>query len=456
MARHPSFAELYEYMQGGSSVRTLPDAVALHFQDCAKCKGRIEEFNQLTSLIAISLHRDSSPDDDASTDADRDADGLQLLLRTAERIRAEELTADDVWSILQPLPLGEWQAFLKSEPRLKNEGLVRRLVKEAMLVLRRIPAEALAFLDIARGVAADLTEPNVRAGCLADIHKNIGTALLVCGRYDAALTAVSIGENHARADNAGAFVFAELREARATILTRIGRYVEARTIANEAAHRFAEFGATRRVADCRMIEAVALSGFGNFDESLRVSQLARQTFEKVGDTNGSLPGLIQNIAWAQLQLGNLSEAESAAKDAESRLMAAGRPIDAIRCAWTLASIDLAREQFDDGLANLTAVANRFLEYGSNTDAGMVKIDIVEELTRQRRYDEAVLIAEEAVQAFADSGARLHLMTALSQLHVALRRRTATRELVRDVRAYIQADDPSRPFSPRSARESADA
>jgi hypothetical protein len=73
--------------------------------------------------------------------------------------------------------------------------------------------------------------------------------------------------------------------------------------------------------------------------------------------------------------------------------------------------------------------------------------VCEELLRQQEWAEAEIIARESVTLFTAAGVTIASVSALDYLRQAVAKREATAAFVHDVRDYVTADNPARPFEP---------
>lgn len=438
--RHPLRTDLIKFLDRNPSVDL--DAIAGHLSECSSCSEALADIAQVECLLADRSVWEPSPEED-----DRDfAAKMQGIIAEVRRIASEEQRANETWSRLRELPVSEWTTFLdKAAEDLKNEGLVNRIILESAAELDRGPVEALPWLNIAYQLAAKLPDDSQRNDCLARVLKNISTARLLGGDFKAALEAVDAGEEHAVESKAG-HVYAELRYARAAILMRMGSYIEALPIAREAALRFAEFGETRRVAQCRIIEGGILAGQGDFEEALHVGRTILRTLNDTGGTDRDIAAANKLIGTACFRLGRLNDAFEAAADARMRFDRLGDTPEALRAEWTLAAITLLEGDVA-GLSQMRRVAFRYKELGMKGDSGFVQLTIAEELVRREDWEEAERVAIEAARVFADSGAKLFHVQALALLHESIAKRIATPSFVADLRYYIESGDPLSPFRP---------
>jgi tetratricopeptide (TPR) repeat protein len=438
MSRHYTKPELLAYLDENAEVVDL-HAIAAHLSACTRCAARLRDLKEFGALLREVVPFIAIDDTDETA-----ASALDRFLRHAERVAAGHMAADDAFAELLAQPIESWEPFLAARPHLWTEGLVQRLIDEAIGDLDRRPARALTLLDHAERVVAPL-RGDAAEEYRSEIWKNRSNALRMLGRYDEALAAANAARAAAEACRVGAFAYAQATYTRGIVLFKMGRFSETYADAREAAVRLAQFGDIRRIIHARSLEAVALMEQGAVAEALQVHEMILPHVKRLGDADAAAR-MTANIAVAHLRLRNFDAAADYARSAREQYVALNIDAEVIRMDWTLGAIAIQRGD-EYGIAQLTAAAAAFEQRNMPADAGFVKLDIVEELLRQAMWTRAEALAREVADTFARSGARLHLMTALAYLREAVTQRDATPALVQYIRTYLVADDPGRPFHP---------
>lgn len=438
MSWHYTNAELLAYLDQNAEIVDI-SVVATHLDECVRCASRLRDLQEFGVLM-----RDAAKWIDSEGADESEATALDRFLRDAERLAGEGVSADRAFAELLVQPINARAAFLATNPQLRTEGLVRRLIDAAVGELDRQPGNALAFLDHAENVASAL-QGDAADEYRSEIWKNRSNALRMLGRYDESLDAANAARAAAEACSVGAFAYAQATYTRGIVLFKMGRFAEAQEDAREAAFRLSEFGDVRRVIHARSLEAVALTEQGAVVEALQVHETILPHLERLGDADAAAR-VTANMAVAHLRLRNFDTARTFAVRAREQYMSLGVKAEVIRMEWALGTIAVQSGD-EGGLPQLAVAATAFERIDMPADAGFVKLDIVEELLRRERWSSAEPLARELADTFARSGARLHLMAALSYLREAVTRRDATTALVQYVRTFLVADDPSRPFHP---------
>jgi tetratricopeptide (TPR) repeat protein len=370
---------------------------------------------------------------------------LSEILNTSRRRQMERDGAKDTFEQLLKLKREDWQMYLDHAPTKRTEALAECIIAAAVGELDRDAKGALALLDEAETILPWL-DPRAVNHLGADIEKNRANAHRELGSYPEALAAaervIAIASDWA----GGGFDIALGIYARGTTFFKMGQYKEALKDAIDAGYRFAEFGAIQRVIYARNLEASVHTEEGAVAEALHVYRLILPQAERIGDVVMAARAT-SNIAVAQFRLGELSEAESFALDAKRRFTELGIESEVIRSEWVLAAITFSKGAHEEGLTGQYRAARAFEQHNMLADVAFVKLHMVGDLLSIDVWDEAERLAREAADTFAQSGAKLHQMQAIAYLREAVEKRSATRELVDYVRAYIAADNPLRAFTP---------
>jgi len=439
--RHYTTADLLAYLDENEDLVNVAE-VAAAIASCTTCAVRLGELQRFGRLIAdrevwreVPVHTGQPP-------------SIMDVLTEADRMEREKRAAEYDFAALIATPLETWPRYLAAHPSAPTEALVRRIVDAAVAELERQPAHSLALLDAADSVAGRVSDPNGQFDCRGEVWKNRANALRILGRYAEALSATVTAEGFADEIATGGFILAQIIYTRGTVLFKMGRFAETIQTARDASRRFAGYGDVKRVIHARNLEAIALTEQGETAEGLRVYLLIAQQLQQLDDPQMAAR-VAENIAVSHQHLGNYVQARTYAVTAQERYRELGAESEVIRAEWTLGAIDLLVGETEIGLTRLRRAAAAFEARGMLADAGFVKLALTEELLRLEEWDEAGVMAGQAAEAFARSGARLHLSTALSFLREAVQGRSATPELVRYVREYVTADEEGLRFEPPS-------
>jgi tetratricopeptide (TPR) repeat protein len=439
--RHYTTADLLAYLDENEDLVNVAEAAAA-IASCTTCAARLRELQGFGRLIADreiwrELHVPSGQ-----------PPSIMDVLTEADRMAREKRAAEYDFAALIATPLETWPLYLADHQSAPTEAFVRRIVDAAIAEFDRQPAYSLSLLDAADSVAGRVADQNGQVECRSEVWKNRANALRMLGRYEEALSATAMAEGFADEIATGGFILAQIIYTRGTVLFKMGRFAETIQTARAASQRFAEYGDVKHVIHARNLEAMALMEQGDTAEGLRVYLLIAQQLRQLDDPQ-MFARVTKNIAVSHRRLGNYDEARIYATTAQDLYRQLGADAETIRAEWTLGAIDLLVGETATGLTRLRGAAAEFEAHGMLADAGFVKLALTEELLRLQEWDEAGVMAGQAAEAFARSGAKLHLSTALSFLREAVQGRSATPELVRYVREYVTADEEGRNFEPPS-------
>ncbi len=439
--RHYTTADLLAYLDENEDLVNVAE-VAAAIASCTTCAARLGELQDFGRLIAdreiwreVRVTSGQPP-------------SIMDVLTEADRMAREKRAAEYDFAALIATPLETWPLYLAAHPGAPTEALVRRIVEAAVGELERQPSYSLALLDAADSVAGRVSDQNGQSECRSEVWKNRANALRILGRYDEALSATVTAERFTDEIATGGFMLAQIIYTRGTVLFKMGRFAETIKTARDASRRFAEYDDIKHVIYARNLEAMAFTEQGQTAEGLRVYLLIAQQLQQFEDPQMTA-SVTKNIGVSHRRLGNYDDATTYTLAAQRLYSALGADSEIIRTEWTLGAIDLLVGDTQRGLTRLRGAAAAFEALGMLADAGFVKLALIEELLRLEEWSEAALMAGEAAETFARSGAKLHLSTALSFLREAVQGRSATPELVRYVREYVTADEEGRSFEPPS-------
>ncbi|HSL29652.1 MAG TPA: CHAT domain-containing protein [Anaerolineales bacterium] len=253
----------------------------------------------------------------------------------------------------QYLSLGEHAAALRT-----NVGLIGVLAEEGQYQQAiRVGLSTLATLEHDR--PADL--PPLRAKRLsALIYKNLSICYELVGNYDQALKVVSLAETLFQEagldEESGA-----LAMSRGSILLNLGRVVEAMTMFQEAAARFASL-------DNRLRQARCLTNLGN----------------------------------AHLLLGNYSQSLEILSEARRLLSTLDARVDQLIMQGLTADAYLALNLYPEAIAEYRAVNNGLKEMGMAYQRAWVLWGLGAALTKQSQWDAAEIMLAEAADLFRET------------------------------------------------------
>ena len=437
MNEHPDRTTLAKYLEGEVGADRL--AIATHLADCADCR------NELDALAATFRLHDNVLDFIESRKSDRERPLEQFdILATRQKMGAEAARAEAFFGELMRLPIEEWLSAFAENPHQRTEAMVLRLLTEVEIEVKRRPQHALLLINVAETVTGSLDIPAIHV-CAGDCWKQRANALRHLGRYSESLEAADLAAAFYRLLPLGDFDIGQALYTRAGTLFKMTLYGEALSVLESARELLREFGDTMPLAKTLMLDAAI-----RFEQGDVVR--AEQTWLEVVpmlkrfDDRMELARVRANLAECSLRRGRPAKALAEAQAAATGFAELQMDAERIRSEWTVAAILRALGEHDRALELLYAAAASFRALGMTSDAGFVNLDITEELLRRNEWSEAANIARELAGLFTAAGVTLASVTALSYLRTAVEGERATPALVRYVRDYVAADDPTRTFS----------
>jgi tetratricopeptide (TPR) repeat protein len=230
-----------------------------------------------------------------------------------------------------------------------------------------------------------------------------------------------------------------------------GKLDDALRLARKSARIFRQFGEEERFLHAKIVEASVRFDQSRTREAHDLFTSMLPVAKDLGNP-ANLARVYANIANCEVSLGELTSAEEHFRRALSLYEAIGLDAGKIRIRWNLGSLRIAAGDPEDGLAQLREARAEFERIGARTDAALVTLDIAEVLLAAGRPEnarEAASLCAGLVESFAAVGMAGHALTALAFLRDAFEVGTATPDLVRHVRRYLEThpDQEGRPYIP---------
>lgn len=412
--------------------RDAPADVISHLETCATCRQSRQELREFTDLIAEMDDDDVAPDEDG-----RAYDHLlrRWILDDEEADRQASTLAELTFRKLRLLPQDEWRTFL-GESGGATPHLARRLAEEAELLLDSDAREALELLKTGEFVLQLIPiETDDTLYSRAELARRRASALRMLGRLDEALEAANESRSFAERYSWGNFGYARATYARAAVYFKMGRFKEAKLDVADAAARFATDGDVRQVAYARLLEASILFDEGDFARAVEVFELVRDFLRADGD-DATVARVTANIGVAHFRLKVYDEARRHLVEARAIYERWGMDSEVARSEWTMGAIDVAEGHVSRGMSRFRDAARAFENLHNLTDAGFVKLDVLELLVASKQWDEAERLARELLHLFRSAGCRAREAEALLNLRTAVAAQQARREDVEAVRLLL--------------------
>lgn len=411
------------------------EAIEQHLVTCAECAAA------LVAIRAFELHA-ADPDVWAPRKAvPSSLEPPAELVRTAAQIALEDATAD---YLLAPA-LRDRAIFsqmrIAEDVRFHTEGVVRRLIRASAETREWDVSFALSLANAAVIISEQLGAPRYPRTAVDTLKGNAwrerGNALRYAGDYPAALGALDHAESAFRNNQVSDFDLATVDFTRGTVLWKMGRHAEALPLARRSAEVFLEFGDVERCIHAGLLEGSILFDSGDFAAGRDVFKALLPHAEKL-DSGATLGRIYANLAVAHQELGDLAAAAPCFQEALALYEHFGMEIEQIRTRWSLALLALRQGHREDGIARLRTVMADFTNRGSMTDAGLVALDLVEQLTEAGQMDEVLRLSDDLGDRFMRAGMAESAAAAFQFLRNAAREGASrTNRAVVHVRGYFE-------------------
>lgn len=443
MTDHPDRQALFLYVDDDPALdASKRQQVAAHVAICSACAAESDRLLSYVSEISkggILRHL-------LDSDAGRDARRLAFLAHVDRLEDASSAAGQFYDDHLGSSPVESWQTVFTNYPAYFSAAMARRILREVDIEMNRRPKRALQLIAVAEQIANACQDVEARE-LLGDVWKQRSNAFRHLSRYDEALDAAALAQEFYASLPVGAYDVAQAQYTRVVALFKMTQFDLALAELTSAITTLRTFGLTVPLLKALVLEATIRAEQGDIPgaEMLYrdVLPLIRQLDERIEEAR-----VLANLGDLNYRLGKYNQAVEDAETAIDRYRKLKMDAEAIRSAWTLALAHLASG--DDGaLDELHAVAVSFDDLGMVADAGLVRLDIVEDLLHRGEWEEAADIARQLAVIFTKAGVTLPSVAAVDFLRRAVEHHEATTATIQYVRDYVTADDPERIFRPPS-------
>jgi tetratricopeptide (TPR) repeat protein len=235
---------------------------------------------------------------------------------------------------------------------------------------------------------------------------------------------------------------------RATVLMEMGGLEEAGRLAPEAARVFRDHGDTSRELGVLLVAASCLHFAGRNAEAAPAYEAIADQARALGDRM-ILARAASAAANAYLDLNDYERAERYFVEALVLFDELALITEKARVEWALALMMVRQGDLDTGATRLDAVRAELLRLGLVNDHALATLEWAAARLAGGRSEGVAAACKQIVVRFESEGMMKSARLALAYVHEALARGTATPELIRHVRTYLELlpDDPQRRFVP---------
>lgn len=435
---HLTDPELNAYLSDDASTSDRA-AVERHLAQCAECAECRED-------LAAAKELDMSfRDPGAWEEAEKFSARPPRLDAALARKAAIERENTDAARRLDPLlssPLRFEDANIAEHPRFRTAGVVRMLCTKANEMHDRWPKFSVELAGAAYKIALKLEGISLSAKRLlvAVALRERANALRYLGRFGEALKDLDDAEKlfSAPADAATAPLdLAIVAYIRSVVLIQ---YDETTPKALDLSHRavevFHEYGDDSRELSARLVEATALRYLNRPGEALEAfDRLIADA--RLLEQRGVLAYAYQNEALPYVDLRRFDDAERCYAEALALYDELGVTTEKPRIEWALAAIPMARGDLQAAANALEASRPDLLQLGLRNDHALATLEWVEVRLALNQPAGVEAACREIIVEFESEGMMRNARLALAYLHEALAKKSATPELVRKVRNYLE-------------------
>jgi tetratricopeptide (TPR) repeat protein len=409
-----------------------PDAVAAHLHDCDFCHARmavlaeVDEamrnagtWAQVESLAAPSARLDEALALKA---------GLDEEDRAAARLLAPLLAS----------PIRFRDANVAENPKARNAGVVRHLCAAAHRMHEERPQFSLLLARTAYAIAFKLEDsPHMsRRLCMAVSLREGANAFRYLGRFGEALKALEDAERlFDESPGADEHDVAIVWFIRATVLLELGRMEDAASLSWQAAQVFSDYSDSDRELGALLVYACCLYASNKVEAATAFEAVA--TRARSADRRDILARAMHNAANVYLNLERFDDAEQSYIEALVLFDELGFATERARVGWSLALLLVRRGQLAQGAERLETARAELQRLGLINDHALATLDWA---AARLALGETAGVAEACkgiLVRFESEGLMKNARLALAYVHEALARRTATPDLLRQVRAYLE-------------------
>jgi len=423
--------------------------VEAHISVCEPCRNELAEIERLHDAIAI-----RAVESDMPTERREEA---RRHGRNVHRI---------VGDILKEPPASWPQAFAARTAELHTVDGVRALLDRCDDAYYNLPATRyleLATFAVTIAELASAAAPVPRRTVVAEALKEMSTALRLRGRYADALAALNRADSLVRSrddystDEESLYAIAQLRFARAIILTEMERPHEAEADLLAAREHFRESNFDKYTATFFQ-EAAMLQRRGDLTSAITLfEQLISDAITRGHSV--ALSDLYGGIARCFAQAGEHWTACEYISRAKAAASADGSLSQrrALQLTWTLATSLCNAARYDEAYVAYEEARSGYYEIGYDSSAVKVEIDMALARRAADPSDDLYSYFVDVCSRAVTSGASVRAAHVLDELRELAARRRLSSTVLEYARSYLDdiASCPDLAFSP-PANEQRDA
>ena len=406
-----------------------PDAVEKHLGECISCREEVEaarEFDALSREVEMW---------DASDAIRTPQAGLKEAMAQRNAIVAEEMTAQRLLAPYLKSPLRLRNKKLADDPRFRTAGVVRMLCVAARGEHERRPRFSHTLALQACEIAAGLEPPQPE--CAVQAYCERANALHYLGKFKEAERALAAAERLVTGTPVADFDRAVIEYLRARVWSESERAREAIPLVRSAALTFRRYGDEVREMGTLLVEGACFSMLNDHSMAVSVFERVIALARRRGDQS-LLARSVNNIALSYSELHDFDRAATYYDEAISLYEEAGMLTEEARARWGLAVTIAARGDLAAGIDALDLSRKELAARGLTNDAALATLHWAEARLAAGLPVGVATACVRIMMSFESEGMERNARLALAYLHESLASGSATPEIVRHVRAYLEA------------------
>lgn len=338
--------------------------------------------------------------------------------------------ADAVLPDLLELPAPLLAAELRSRPRFRTPGVLKRILAAARQARDRYPSRAQELTSIVTRYARSMAVPPAFAFVARTLQgeawRDHAGALHAMGRAAKAARAIRTARELFDGTPGAEWQLATVDLVEAPLLHERGLHDEALLVVRRAAEQFGRAGDDTRYLEACMLECWMLRAAGDREGALR----AWKALDEGARFRGNVlltARTAAKLARFELRDGSAEEALGLLTHALALFEAGGAQDEAIRARWSAAECAAALGRLHEAVSEYHKVRAQLLARGSLTDAALASVESLQLLLLAGREPELPSLTTTLVETFRDAGMPINGIEALAYL----RGRAAAGELTRE-------------------------
>ena len=425
------------------------DSSDAHLGTCTECTEKVVSFRSVTGAL-----RDAATWDKRRVDETPNPNTIATLRAFATTMAAEDTAAEAFLASLLAGPRESWLPALAAHPEYRTPGTVRRLIAATDRALDTMPADAVEITALAVAIADHLDPATHRPQTVAMLRgqawRERAYALFYTGQFAEAEKAGATAERQFGACVVDEYELARLGIVRAVVERGLEHHRESIGAANHSANSFIRFGDWRRFVSAEVAQIQGLFGSGELKDA-RARLLKLEKVVRMSDDVTSHAMVLGNLGFCARELGLSDEALRHYDEAAILYADLGNASEAARIKWNVASLLATEGKIDEALSRFEVVKNELYSLGMIGVATLVALEVAELRLTRGEFAAVEALCRTAMSSLSTSGLThtARAMTALALMTEAVRTRTATPVLVRNVRDYVRRlpEEPNLLFAP---------